>query len=257
MDEQESFDSTQDKQEVNQIVPTPLSPQSSHNKLIIGIVAVLVLVVAGAAGAYFFLQPETEPIDGIFPPDDTTGKWVKAVFPSDYKHSVEIWHPNNWTFSCCLDTDVRSDHLIFPSDPKDGQSFVIRISDYALIDPSKGTIDSPVRLSPEEKVELLRQKWSPNTSELNRIKVNNFETEAYVFEASGGGKIHPLYPEIQFYARGTVQPSRKIYLINTGDGVTSATFENYEQFSKEFIAEFLNRLEPVPAGVGTFFKFID
>ena len=72
MDEQESFDSAQDKQqnavsnegrEVNQIEPTPLSPPPSHKKLIISIV--VVLVVVGLGGAYFLLQPKDQPINDV------------------------------------------------------------------------------------------------------------------------------------------------------------------------------------------------
>lgn len=57
MDEQE--------QQNVRVEPAPLSPPPSHTKLIIGIAAVFVLVVAGIAGAYFLLQQKTQSADGI------------------------------------------------------------------------------------------------------------------------------------------------------------------------------------------------
>lgn len=54
----------QEQQNINQVEPTPLSPSLSHKKLIIGVVAVFVLVVAGIVGAYFLLQPKAIPETG-------------------------------------------------------------------------------------------------------------------------------------------------------------------------------------------------
>jgi len=54
-----------DEQQNTQIEPTLLSPPPSHKKLIIGIVAGFVLIVAGSAGAALYVftqQEETEPI---------------------------------------------------------------------------------------------------------------------------------------------------------------------------------------------------
>ena len=74
MDEQESFDSTQDKQqntdsndeqEVNQIAPTPLPPPPSHKKLVVGVLAVFALVVVGVAVVYFVFQSKAKPADEI------------------------------------------------------------------------------------------------------------------------------------------------------------------------------------------------
>jgi len=62
MDEQEQQNEVQEEQN-DQMQPTPLSPPPSHKKLVIGIVAVFVLVVAGIAGAYFLLQPKAQPVD--------------------------------------------------------------------------------------------------------------------------------------------------------------------------------------------------
>lgn len=64
MDEQEQQNEAQEEQNV-QMEPAPLSPPPSHTKLIIGIVAVFVLVVAGIAGAYFLLQPKTQLVNKI------------------------------------------------------------------------------------------------------------------------------------------------------------------------------------------------
>ena len=49
-----------EQQGVNQTAPTPLFPSPSHKKLVIGIVAVFVLIVAGIAGAYFFLTTKND-----------------------------------------------------------------------------------------------------------------------------------------------------------------------------------------------------
>jgi len=75
------------------VEPTPLSSPPSHNKLIIGIVAVFVLVVAGIAGAYFLLQPTAQPVDDFLPPTlGDTESFVPTVEvePDSREKSVEL-----------------------------------------------------------------------------------------------------------------------------------------------------------------------
>jgi len=84
MDEQESFDTVQDKQQNEvqeeqnvQMEPTPLSSPSSHTKLIIGIVVVFVL---GIAGAYIVFKPQAS---------DDTSKFFIGV-PTNYSECIQI-----------------------------------------------------------------------------------------------------------------------------------------------------------------------
>lgn len=64
MDKQERQNAVNEGQQSEvQMEPTPLSLAPSHKKLIIGIVAVFVLIIAGIAGAYFILQPKAQPVD--------------------------------------------------------------------------------------------------------------------------------------------------------------------------------------------------
>ena len=63
MDEQEQRNTvSNEEQKVNQIAPTP---PPSHKKLIIGVVIAVVLVIAGAAGAYFVFQPKAKLVDEL------------------------------------------------------------------------------------------------------------------------------------------------------------------------------------------------
>ena len=217
--------------------------QRGFSTISAGIIVAIVLI--GVAG-YLVLSQNSEVAEQNLPTKEKTASkqeatdetehtqfnWVRAAFPSGYKHAVEIWHPDNWVFNCCGDKDTESNHFIYLPN----SSTRIVITDYALVEGGFGNLTS---ITPKKKIEALRQLLLTNAQELTRKTIQGLETEVYVYQALGGDQQHPLYPGPD---RG-IQPSREIYLINTGDDVIAVIFENYEQFDEGFINEFLNRLE--------------
>lgn len=71
-------------------------------------------------------------------------------------------------------------------------------------------------------------------------EIQNLSTKAHVFRSKDGSNHHPFDPT--FIDRGA-QPPREIYLFSLKDSVSTVTFENYDQLEKDFIDEFLSRLE--------------
>ncbi|MCH7597995.1 hypothetical protein IID27_03080 [Patescibacteria group bacterium] len=121
MDEQEQQNTvSSDDQEASQVAPTPLSPPPSHKKLLIGIVAVFVLVVAGTVGVYFLLQPKAQSVDDI-----QTAISENDVEPLTSADDIE---PESVDVGCEREFnqgEIKLEPSIFICDPKEGDIFPI------------------------------------------------------------------------------------------------------------------------------------
>jgi len=169
--------------------------------------------------------------------------WTRAKFPVDYKHSVEIWYPDHWFFTCCGDKDTLSNHFVYPVEELEigSQSHVV-VTDYALVGcpPEKPfcNIGELVELTPERRFKSLRQ----TIEETRRISgVQNLEQIGETILRNLGGSAN-IYRGVTRYDSTPVE----LYLINTQSGVIGIFVYGYQQLGREFIAEFLSRIETSP-----------
>lgn len=144
--------------------------------------------------------------------------------------NIKFSYPENWEFQCCNDMDHASTHTIYSSKNRDKSLPYIQITDYVLsgcpISQKKCSMDKLIKISASEKFNQLISDI-PKTSILPKIKLNNLNDTAFVFNKSEeDGKIS------------------KSYLINPGNDVIEIDFVNYEILGDKFIDNFLNRISP-------------
>lgn len=187
-------------------------------------------------------------VDISYPEDGAkitySGEWKGAEINDDpnYRHSVNIWYPATWQFSCCGDMDSGSGHFLDPnpSDPKSDVKPSITIFDFALY----GCPETINNCSIDERQKVTSTNFI--SSMLNSIEksgtgllgITDLKKTTPIKLSNFIGDV-PVYTGLS----QTIQPV-ELYLLQSSKGVVGVVFQQPQVFDATFKMDFLNRLTP-------------